>query len=333
MLRAVRASLFVILGASAASADTVVIEIQATVSSAGAGSGPWLAAPVGTSARLRVAVVSSGTGQSPTGWAAYEILPESIELAIGPYTLASSIDGQVVDLGHGPEADEFRIESLAFEDGTTAAFVVTNATGTLFTTTDPLDDLGTHPGASLESPTFFLIAPNAFLQLTTDSLSFTHAPGVASFCAGDGLDASHTTPCPCGNTGTAGRGCANSVVALGARLDATGDPTANYAVLRADGMPATVACVYFVGDALADAPFGDGVRCTGGTLQRLGTMANVAGASRFPPEGQRVTLAERSGVLPGSSARRYYQAHYRNSAPMFCPPATFNATNGIVLDW
>lgn len=38
-----------------------------------------------------------------------------------------------------------------------------------------------------------------------------------SYCYGDGALA---TPCPCGNTGTAGRGCENSSATGGARLQA-----------------------------------------------------------------------------------------------------------------
>mgnify|MGYP000854040137 CR=1 FL=1 len=41
-------------------------------------------------------------------------------------------------------------------------------------------------------------------------------PAITAFCAGDGALVDHTTPCPCGNNGAAGNGCANSVVATGA---------------------------------------------------------------------------------------------------------------------
>lgn len=79
-----------------------------------------------------------------------------------------------------------------------------------------------------------------------------------------------------------GHGCANSVNASGALLDALGEVAADTVVLAGSGMPATVACIYLQGDALADTVFGDGVRCAGGTLLRLRTKVNVGGASSFP---------------------------------------------------
>ena len=85
--------------------------------------------------------------------------------------------------------------------------------------------------------------------------------------------------------------------------------------------------------ALGDTTFGDGVRCADGTLIRLRTKANVGGASSFPDSTDTITLSTRGGVTVGSGARRYYQTYYRNSAAAFCPPETFNVTNGWVMDW
>ncbi|MBK7874219.1 MAG: hypothetical protein IPJ77_00430 [Planctomycetes bacterium] len=156
---------------------------------------------------------------------------------------------------------------------------------------------------------------------------------VTPFCFGDGLDAAHTTNCPCGNTGAAGNGCGNSVVASGANLSTTGTTGLDTIALQGSGMPASVSCIYLQGTALDDAVFGDGVRCTGGTLLRLRTRTNVSGASAFPDSTDTITLSARGGVSPGSGAVRYYQTYYRNSAALYCPPETFNVTNGIVILW
>jgi hypothetical protein len=153
------------------------------------------------------------------------------------------------------------------------------------------------------------------------------------FCFGDGLLVDHTTPCPCANNGTTGNGCANSVNPNGANLSTTGTAAGDDVVLVGSGMPATVSCIYLQGDGLDDIVFGDGVRCTGGSLLRLRTKANVGGASSFPDSTDTITLSARGGVTPGSGVRRYYQTYYRNSAALFCPPETFNVTNGWVLDW
>jgi trimeric autotransporter adhesin len=153
------------------------------------------------------------------------------------------------------------------------------------------------------------------------------------FCAGDGTFTDHATPCPCGNVGSSGHGCANSVDASGALLSATGSAQPDTLALVGAGMPTTSACVYLQGDALSDAPFGDGVRCTGGNLVRLRTRTNVGGASRFPDSTDTLTLSQRGGVAPGSGATRYYQTYYRNAAAAFCPPETFNVTNGVLVVW
>ncbi|MBK7876869.1 MAG: hypothetical protein IPJ77_14180 [Planctomycetes bacterium] len=155
----------------------------------------------------------------------------------------------------------------------------------------------------------------------------------SAFCFGDGTLVDHTTPCPCANVGAAGNGCANSTNPSGANLAGTGDSSLDTVVLSGTGMPATVSCIYLQGDALADVVFGDGVRCAGGTLVRLRTRANLGGASSFPDSTDTVTLSQRGGVTPGSGLTRYYQTYYRNSSAIFCPPETFNVTNGWQIAW
>ncbi len=153
------------------------------------------------------------------------------------------------------------------------------------------------------------------------------------FCFGDGVDVSHTTACPCANNGALGHGCANSVNALGALLSASGSPNPDTLVLQGSGMPASVTAIYLQGDALGDMTFGDGVNCAGGVLVRLRAKTNVGGASQFPDATDTVTLSQRGGVTPGTGATRYYTAYYRNAAAGFCPPATYNATNGWIVVW
>ncbi|MBK7877875.1 MAG: immunoglobulin domain-containing protein [Planctomycetes bacterium] len=138
--------------------------------------------------------------------------------------------------------------------------------------------------------------------------------------------------CPCGNVGAAGRGCANSTNPAGALLRATGVTADDSIVLHGSGMPATVTCIYLQGDLQGSVVFGDGVRCAGGNLIRLRAKANSSGASSYPDLGD-PSVAARGQVTPGSGVVRQYQTYYRNAATAFCPPATFNATNGIRLVW
>lgn len=150
------------------------------------------------------------------------------------------------------------------------------------------------------------------------------------FCAGDGSGAA----CPCGNNGLAGRGCANSVDPSGARLVASGNAglSNDTLVLAGDGMPNTSA-LYFQGTSGEGAgggvPFGDGKRCAGGAVVRLGTKLNSGGASQYPSVGDPSVSVRGLIGVPGV---RTYQIWYRNAAA-YCTPSTFNLSNGFHIVW
>lgn len=155
-----------------------------------------------------------------------------------------------------------------------------------------------------------------------------------SFCAGDGLDPNVTTPCPCANFGASGNGCANSVHATGANLSASGNTNPDTVVLSASGMPGPVTAIYLKGNLSngVGVLFGDGVRCVDGALIRLGTEVNVGGASAYP-SGAQASVSVRGQTPPGSGLVGYYQTYYRNSSVGFCPPETFNVSNGYTITW
>jgi hypothetical protein len=153
------------------------------------------------------------------------------------------------------------------------------------------------------------------------------APTFTTYCFGDGTG----TACPCGNNGAAGNGCANSVVPGGANLTATGSSSvsADTITLLGSGMPDST-CLYFQGTTQISAAFGDGLRCAGGTVIRLGTKTNSAGASQYPTVGD-LSVSVRGAVPPAGGARTY-QVWYRNAAA-FCTASTFNLSNGLQLNW
>jgi hypothetical protein len=164
-----------------------------------------------------------------------------------------------------------------------------------------------------------------------DDMRVTPMTMVATpFCFGDGSG----TACPCGNAGAAGNGCAHSLNALGATLSGSGTPSiANDSfVLWGIGMP-TSSALFFQGTAQTNGGlgtvFGDGLRCAGGAVIRLGTKSNVAGASRYPSFGD--PNASVTGLV-GTPGLRTYQVWYRNSAT-FCSPDTFNLTNAVQVNW
>ena len=154
-----------------------------------------------------------------------------------------------------------------------------------------------------------------------------------TLCAGDG--SAGTTPCPCGNSGATGNGCASSVNPSGARLAAIGQArlAAPSLQLYGSGMP-NAPVLYFQGTAAlsggAGVAFGDGLRCAGGTVVRLRTRQNSGGGSIVPATNE-PTLAV-LGSIPANGGTRLYQAWYRNSAA-YCTSAAFNLTNAVAATW
>jgi hypothetical protein len=130
-----------------------------------------------------------------------------------------------------------------------------------------------------------------------------------------------------------GTGCIHSL-ATGGKLVATGNPSlaADTLTLLGSQMP-NGSVLYFQGTTqLAGGlgiTFGDGLRCAGGAVARLGTKINASGASQYPI-GLDPTISVQGGVTtPGT---RYYQAWYRDSFP-YCTPALYDMTNALQVIW
>jgi plastocyanin len=151
------------------------------------------------------------------------------------------------------------------------------------------------------------------------------------YCPGDGSG----TACPCANNSAVGAhaGCLNSL-GSGGTLTATGTPSvsADSVVLAGGAMPDSSA-LYFQGTtqvaAGAGGAFGDGLRCAGGSVVRLGLKTNAGGASTWPSGGD-PALSVKGGATAGSTLN--YQVWYRNAAA-FCTASTFNLTNGYSVTW
>ena len=98
-------------------------------------------------------------------------------------------------------------------------------------------------------------------------------------------------------------------------------------------MPANAPALYFQGTSEQNnghgSVFGDGLRCAGGSIVRLGTQINANGASRYPDAGD-PSISVKGMVT--SSGTRTYQIWYRNTAP-FCTSAGFNLSNGVEFVW
>ncbi len=169
--------------------------------------------------------------------------------------------------------------------------------------------------------------------LALDDLTalFGSVPTGVRFCGGDGS----STVCPCGNSsGTPAQGCANST-SVGAHLSAGGNPSLgnDTVVLYAENMGASTTCLFFQGTTRvnggAGTVFGDGLRCAGGAVVRLGTHVAQNGTARHPDAGDLPVHARGQVAAPGV---RTYQVWYRD-AGAFCTSATWNLSNGFEITW
>ena len=148
----------------------------------------------------------------------------------------------------------------------------------------------------------------------------------ASFCdAADGSLAS----CPCGNPGDPDTGCDIQQATGGVKLDLvqqeSGAP--NRVTWSGSGFPAsgTPTAIVIRAATLEPAPvaFGDGLRCVGTPLVRLGAAFAIGGTS---------THTHGHGMGAGSGDF-HYQLWFRNTPAMFCTPDAFNLSNGRSLTW
>jgi len=156
------------------------------------------------------------------------------------------------------------------------------------------------------------------------------------YCVADGSG----TACPCGNNSTVAdaAGCRNSLGTPGTlRGNGSASISADTLVLTSSFIPNGPG-LYFQGtNQLAGgngALFGDGLRCAGGTVIRLGIVQAASNTSTYPspnpPAVNAIPISAKGLNVAGNV--RNYQLWYRDSAS-FCSPAVFNLTNGLNVTW
>jgi choice-of-anchor B domain-containing protein len=155
-----------------------------------------------------------------------------------------------------------------------------------------------------------------------ETLSCSATP---SFCdASDGSLAS----CPCANPGSPDTGCDIQQGTGGVRLDVVAQETSPQNRVTATGVgypagtsPASVVIRAAGLDPAAPVVFGDGLRCVGTPLVRLGATVAANGTSTH-------TFGHGAGA-----GDFYYQLWFRNEPAMYCTPDAFNLSNGRRLSW
>jgi len=163
---------------------------------------------------------------------------------------------------------------------------------------------------------------------------YLETPPGTSYCFGH---AGSGTPCPCNNDndGTlAGAGCANGAFASGARLLGSGvaSVSADTLVLHGQATEPWQYGLYFQAnnDLSPGVAWGDGLRCAGGNLRRLGTrLADASGSS--DTSGYANPIAVIAGNVSAGDTK-YYQLWYRTPLTTVCG-YFFNQTNGYRVTW
>jgi hypothetical protein len=169
-------------------------------------------------------------------------------------------------------------------------------------------------------------------SLTAEQVTYLHThPGATldtvglAYCFGDGTGGT----CPCGNLGGSGEGCANST-GSGAVLEGSGSTsvTVDQLTFTGSNLTPTQPALLFAGLNAVNGGngviFGDGIRCAGGSVVRLGVRnADAAGGAEWSQN-----IAATLGV--GAGDVRRFQAWYRDPTLSPCG-ANFNLSHGVEL--
>jgi len=157
------------------------------------------------------------------------------------------------------------------------------------------------------------------------------------YCFGD---PGSGTPCPCNNDNDGsvpGSGCDNGVFWSGAHLAGSGvaDVTADTLVLATTGLEPNSAGLYFQADndLSPGIPWGDGLRCAGGNLKRLGVRFASPGGYSDTSTLSYTISAKAGNVQAGDT--KYYQCRYRTTINPPCGNGVndFNTSNGYAVTW
>jgi hypothetical protein len=318
------------LSASATAGDVRFI-FRGNVTTANNPNGAYAGVAVNDPVELRCEVFTvtpPPTVVSPGQYVNYTVDTSNMVLKIGaitvPYTSGAPVVGMVnafpvSDGVQGPNAS-MGSKSMSYS---------INHNSTLWTSTDPLLNLGTHTIVvdGSFSMNFVVQGGGSYIEMFPTNITVERVETGTVFCVGDGTG----TACPCGNTSAVGDGvgCLTSF-GVGGKLRAVGIASlaADTVVLQGSQMPISSA-LYFQGTTQVNSVFGDGLRCAGGSVIRLSTKSNVSGASQFPAAGDASVSVQ---GLVGAVGTRTYQVWFRNAAT-FCSASTFNLTNGLEISW
>lgn len=316
-------------------AGEVVMIAQGTIATASGASGAYNGVTSGQSATLRFTVQTPGTDITPGQVTAYSIIPSSLSLVLGPVTVGVVGGTPTAQMRNANPVADGVLMSASVTGPKTLNFSFSDCSGTIFTSTDPLQNLGSWSGPFYCSFGFTITGTGTFIDIDLSSFAIELPSLGTPLCFGDGTQA---LACPCANNGLAGRGCNNSAATGGAQLTARGSPMADTVVLTSSGELPTVLSIFLQGNALTanPLPFGDGIRCAGGALKRLYVKNASGGAVSAPMAGDNSIRVQSAllGDTINAGTSRWYQVYYRDPDLTFCAsPAgsSFNVSNALEI--
>jgi len=269
---------------------------------------------------------------SPGQYVTYSVDTTTMSLRIGsivvPFTSGSPAVGMVNAF---PVSDGVQ-NVAASMGGKSVSYSISHNSG-LWNSVDPFTNLGSHPIVvdGSFSFSFMVTGGGTFIEIFPTSIVVERVETGTAYCFGDGTG----TGCPCANNSPVGAdaGCLNSL-GNGGKLLGQGLASISADTLQLIGtqLPNSSA-LYFQGTLQQNGglgvTFGDGLRCAGGSITRLGTKVSAAGTSQYPV-GADLSVSVRGGVVAAGTYN--YQAWYRNAAA-FCTASTFNLTNAVSIAW
>jgi hypothetical protein len=195
----------------------------------------------------------------------------------------------------------------------------------------------TNPGANTLPPASFTGLGFPAVVLVRPGCS----SGPATFACDPGSGG--VISCPCSNPASgSGRGCNNSFNTGGATITATGVASLAASTVQfiTSSQTANGTTILLQGNnqIAAGVPFGQGVRCVGGTLKRLYVKSPGGTGGITAPSGADLDIPNRSanlGDVIAPASTRYYMAYYRDPIILGACSATstFNSTPMGIVVW
>lgn len=312
--------------ATTAQAGNVTLVSTGTVSGGAMSSGPLAGAGFGDQVVMTFDLITPGTDVTPGQYVNYTIDPASMSIQVNSANAGMANVSLALGVQNDmPVSDGLRLFwspnnlgnglGLGFELG---------LTGSTFSSTDISQQYGDITFANLTSYNWEIHGGG---DLWIDWEGTTILPGSVgdAFCFGDGTGKA----CPCANTGAAGTGCANSMGG-GATLSAIGSPNvgSDDITFNGSGMLPGQPALLFVGNNAVQSGsgqlFGDGLRCAGGSVVRLGVQVPDSNGDAAWGPG----LGATGGWGVGDVRR--FQTWYRDPVGSPCG-AGFNLSNGLEI--